>query len=101
MAYYLIRGKPFTEKIETLKRHIQQRDFLSLRPFGRAISFGLENARIDPQSWWTWEEEDYCSPPLDQERKEVLDRYFDELEIEPVEKGSGWHRIRNYEKVFA
>jgi hypothetical protein len=101
VAYYLVRGKPVTDKVEDLKEQIQRRDFITLQPFGRAISYSLENACIDSEGWWTWEEEDYCSPPLEQERKAVLDRYFHELRIEKVEEGSGWHQIRNHERIFS
>jgi hypothetical protein len=42
---------------------------------------------------WVWEELDYCSPPLKQEREQVLDTYFDLEEIEPVSKEEGWQSI--------
>jgi hypothetical protein len=35
-------------------------------------------------------EEDYCSPPLVQERAAVLDLYFDEITVERVDAGTGW-----------
>ena len=36
-----------------------------MRPFGHALQYSLENARIDPdnQDYALWIEEDYCSPP--------------------------------------
>lgn len=40
-----------------------------------------------------WEEEDYCQPPLAEERAAVLDRYFDDLSVEPVVEGTGWALI--------
>jgi len=33
--------------------------------------------------------------------KAVIYRYFHELQIEPVEKGSVWQRIRNCNRVFS
>ena len=36
-----------------------------------------------------WEEEDYCDPPLAQEREAVLDDYFGDLRVEAVKEGGG------------
>jgi hypothetical protein len=47
-----------------------------------------------------WEEEDYCSPPLAEERAAVLDDYFEEIEVEKVQKGGGWQQIKNLPKLF-
>ena len=47
-----------------------------------------------------WEEEDYCSPPLAQERESVLDRYFDGLSVEPVVEGTGWALIDGFPALF-
>jgi hypothetical protein len=47
-----------------------------------------------------WEEEDYCRPPLAQERAAVLDDYFDKLQVEPVREGEGWLRIEGLERLF-
>ncbi len=48
-----------------------------------------------------WEEEDYCSPPLAQERAAVLDTYFDEIKVEQVNAGEGWKRITKLPKLNA
>ena len=47
-----------------------------------------------------WEEEDYCSPPLAQERAAVLDEYFDNLRVTSVEKNEGWAQIRDLPALF-
>jgi hypothetical protein len=47
-----------------------------------------------------WEEEDYCEPPLAQERAAVLDRYFEELSVEPVFQGTGWALIQDLPALF-
>jgi hypothetical protein len=52
----------------------------------------LTNARIRDDGLAVWEGEDYCSPPLAQERAAVLDEYFDRIEVERVEPGEGWAR---------
>lgn len=47
----------------------------------------------EPDGTAVWEEEDYCSPPLAQERTAVLDLYFDEITVEKVNAGEGWKMI--------
>jgi hypothetical protein len=47
-----------------------------------------------------WEEEDYCEPPLTQERAAVLDRYFEGLSVEPVAPGTGWALIQDFPALF-
>ena len=47
----------------------------------------------------TWEEEDYCSPPLAEERAAVLDNYFDQISVERVDAGEGWKRIEALPKL--
>jgi hypothetical protein len=47
-----------------------------------------------------WEEEDYCSPPLAQERAAILDTYFKELDVERVEKNEGWKKIASLPKMW-
>ena len=54
-----------------------------MRPFGHALQYSLENARIDNENpdYALWVEEDYCSPPLAMERESVLDHYFNDIAV--------------------
>jgi hypothetical protein len=74
--------------------------FLGLKPFGRALSASLQSARWLSNGISIWEEEDYCRPPLAQERAAVLDQYFEEITVEPVEQGEGWERIAELPRLF-
>ena len=96
MAFYLVEGKVQEEREGELRDKVMAQSFLSLKPFGKALSFGLENARIDERGAWLWEEEDYCSPPLKQERQAVFDLYFRRLKTEKVAEGEGWRRISRF-----
>jgi len=100
MAYYLVRAIAKRELLNELKKSLEQRAFEELHPFGRALSFGLCGARIAANGIALWEEEDYCSPPLAEERAAVLDKYFDNLQVEPVKLGEGWHRIQKLPFLF-
>ncbi len=99
MAYYIVRAKPKPERLAELNRRLSENAFLDLRPFGKALTHSLNNAKIAPDGTAIWEEEDYCSPPLAQERAAVLDAYFDEITVEPVKAGEGWTRIEYLPKL--
>ena len=87
MAFYLVRAKPKKERLETLKEELNSGKISRMRPFGQALHYSLENARIDTENrdYALWIEEDYCSPPLAMEREGVLDRYFNDISVERVE----------------
>jgi hypothetical protein len=93
VAYYLVRAKPKPERLRELGRQLEQNAFVHLRPFGKVLTYSLENARSESDGTAIWEEEDYCSPPLAEERAAILDLYFDGITVEPVNAGEGWKRI--------
>jgi hypothetical protein len=101
MAYYLVRATPKPECLAELRQQLQADAFVNLRPFGRALTYSLNEARAQPDGTAIWEEEDYCSPPLAQERAAVLDTYFDEINVEQVNAGDGWKRIKTFPKLSA
>jgi len=94
VAYYLVRAKPKPERLWELRRQLEQNAFVHLRPFGKALTYSLENARSESDGTAIWEEEDYCSPPLAEERAALLDLYFDGITVEPVNPGEGWKGIQ-------
>ena len=93
MAFYLVTATPRQDRLEELRERLARNEFLALRPFGRALSSSLRQARRLPDGRAVWEEEDYCSPPLAEERAAVLDRYFEGLSTEKIVEGSGWALI--------
>jgi hypothetical protein len=93
MAYYLVRANLREELKDELAEKLAARAFIKLRPFGEALTMGLEGARLQQDGRVVWEEEDYCSPPLAMERAAVLDRYFTDIEVETVREEAGWKRI--------
>ena len=92
MAYYLVRAKA-QNNLQPLKLDLDRGEVAKMQPFGSALDYSLRNARLDAEGWATWEEEDYCHPPLAMERRAVLDRYFRELNVLRVEPGEGWKQI--------
>ena len=93
MAYYLIQAKPIDELLTELRQRLDSGEIKVMKPFGNALQYGLDNARLQENGIAIWEEEDYCVPPLAQERAAILDTYFNELTVESVEKTEGWKKI--------
>jgi hypothetical protein len=100
MAHYLVSATPRAELVGELETRLAYDEFVLLRPFGSALSSSLRNARRRADGVAVWEEEDYCRPPLAQEREAVLDRYFDELHTERVERGEGWEKLADLPPLF-
>jgi hypothetical protein len=93
MAYYLVQAKPIDNLLTELRQRLDSGEIKVMKPFGQALQYGLDHARLQENGTAIWEEEDYCVPPLAQERAAILDTYFQELTVEPVEKTKGWKRI--------
>lgn len=100
MAHYLVRAQIRTDRIEQLGYQLESNAFVDLEPFGSTLHDSLLGARVAEAGVAVWEEEDYCTPPLAQERAAVLDRYFDGIEVEPVARGEGWHRVESLPRLF-
>ena len=95
MAYYLVQAKYHRDLLTELRSRLDSGEIRQMRPFGNALQYSLENARVERPNWAVWEEEDYCRPPLAQERAAVLDTYFTDLTVELVEQGKGWEGIES------
>jgi hypothetical protein len=100
MAHYLVTAKPRSDRLRELQANLGKNAYVSLRPFGRTLTHSLESARLREDGYATWEEEDYCSPPLAQERAAVLDEFFEELEVTRVQEGTGWKKIESLPRLF-
>lgn len=101
MAYYLVRARPQNAQLSQLRQELEGGAIRQMRPFGQALHHALTHARRAPDGRAVWEEEDYCRPPLAQERAAVLDRYFTDLTVEPVEPGEGWAQIDDLPSLWA
>ena len=100
MAHYLVTARPNPDRLSKLRSELERDAFIALKPFGRALTKSLSNARVQPDGLATWEEEDYCHPPLAEERAAVVDHYFGELQLRPVSPGSGWTEITALPPLF-
>jgi hypothetical protein len=86
MTLYLVKAKPIRERLSNLRKELDSGDITRMEPFGEELHQSLRDARIDrsQDGYAYWVEEDYCSPPLAMERQSVLDRYFEEITVRPV-----------------
>lgn len=100
MAYYLVQAQPVEDVLEELRQRLDSGEIGLMRPFGQALQYSLDNARLQEDGAAIWEEEDYCVPPLAQERAAILDTYFRDLNVEQVEKGNGWKRIESLPRLW-
>lgn len=100
MAHYLVTAKPKPDLIEGLLGNLRNDAYVSIRPFGKGLTYSLRNARLREDGYATWEEEDYCSPPLAQERAAALDEFFEELSVALVPAGAGWRQINQLRPLF-
>lgn len=102
MAYYLVRAAPDADLLPELHDRLSNGEFEPLRPFGPALTVALRGARFDAETGdAVWEEEDYCRPPLAQERDAVLDDYFGAVRVEQVSRGDGWKEIEALPSLWA
>jgi hypothetical protein len=100
MAHYLVSAAPRTDRLDELHARLTRDEFRDLKPFGRALTKSLRDARIREGGLAVWEEEDYCSPPLAEERAAVLDTYFSDLKVQMVQQGAGWRQISDLPRLF-
>src|SRR5262245_23629306 len=100
MAHYLVTAKPKPDGLGNLLTNLRRNAYASMRRFGRTLTCSLQNARSRQDGLVTWEEEDYCSAPLAQERAAVLDEFFDEFDIARVQAGAGWKTIETFPRLF-
>jgi hypothetical protein len=102
MAYYLVRAKAHESLLAELRSRLDSGEIKKMRPFGQALQYGLDHARLDADQpgLVVWEEEDYCHPPLAQERAAVLDMYFAELQVERVQQNQGWAKIESLPRLW-
>lgn len=100
MAFYLVKAKPIAARLPELLERLESGEISQMRPFGNSLHYSLEHARMLDGDTVIWEEEDYCSPPLAQERAAVLDTYFTELSVEAVDRGKGWAQLDGLPALF-
>ena len=60
MAYYLVTAKPKSDRLRDLLGNLRKHIYSPMRPFGKAMTYALENARLREDGCAVWEEEDFA-----------------------------------------
>ncbi len=103
MAIWLVKARPRKEKLDALRKRLDSGEIEAMHPFGIALDGGLRNARFNSEDKFAyWEEEDYCHPPLAQEREAILDEYFDLLSVveDVKERGRAWKKLEGMPSIW-
>ena len=100
MTYYLVQAKPKDDLLTELRQRLDSGEIIVMKPFGQALQYGLDHARLQENGIAIWEEEDYCAPPLAQERAAILDTYFTDLQVEKVNQTEGWKKIESFPMLW-
>jgi hypothetical protein len=95
-----VTAKPKSDLMQELLVNLRNNAYASMRPFGKALTYSLRNARLREDGYATWEEEDYCSPPLAEERAAALDEFFEDLSVASIRAGTGWQEINQLRPLF-
>jgi hypothetical protein len=100
MSIYIVRAR-MKKELSELRKELESGKISKLQPFGETLSYGLKNARATNDRYVLWVEVDYCSPPLAMEKASVLDKYFDNITVEPVRsEEEGWNRINQIPQLW-
>jgi len=99
MPHYLVRATPKRAALGKLQDRVDSGEIAKLRPFGKALSNALSDARRDDEGRAVWEQLDFGDPPLLEERK-VLDEFFSAIETEIVDEMEGWRAIGGLPRLF-
>jgi hypothetical protein len=96
MTLYIVRAKPKSQLSE-LTIEMDFGKISNLKPFGKSLQRGLENARMDKDTGYVmWVEEDYCSPPLAMGKRKRTRQIFDDITVDRIKsEGERWVRISN------
>ena len=102
IALYIVRARPKND-LSGLRKELNSGEISRLRPFGKTLQYGLDNAKIDSKDGYTlWVEEDYCTPALAMERESVLDRYFEDITVQLIaSEKEGFDRIAQFPGLWS
>ena len=105
MLYHL-KAKPKQAQLAAFKEKLSDGTIGEQEPDGREIVASMRRA-VMTDDQVEWYEICYCTPPLRHERTTVYDKYFSDMEIQPVSSAprltgdSFWKHLENTENSNA
>ena len=82
---YRVTARFKAETTEELRRRLDDGSIASQQPDGQEIVASLYRAVLTSTDTVQWSEMCFCDPPLAHERATVLNRYFEDINTEPIE----------------
>ena len=80
---YIVRARPISAEMPTFWAMLNNRTIQAQEPDGSEIVASMKRA-VMTEGRVEWHETCYCSPPLHHERSTIYDRFFEDIEIEPL-----------------
>lgn len=80
---YIVRARPIGAEMPTFWAILNDGTIQAQDPDGSEIVASMKRAVMN-EGRVEWHETCYCSPPLRHERSTVYDRFFEDIEIEPL-----------------
>jgi hypothetical protein len=80
---YIVKARPIVAEMPSLWAMLNDGTVQAQEPDGSEIVASMKRAVMN-RGRVEWDETCYCSPPLRHERSTVYDRFFADIEIEPM-----------------
>jgi len=82
---YKVKARLIQSKAKEFHQKLTDGTIQEQRPDGSEMVESMNRATIDDKGFVNWTELCYCPTPLAHERGTIYDKYFTELETEPIE----------------
>ena len=83
---YKVTGRYIKEKLTEFYRKLTDGTIENQEPDGKEIVASMKRARVGRDGIVCWSETCYCATPLAHERQTVLDHFFTDMAIEPLDE---------------
>ena len=81
---YKVKAELIQGKAKEFLKYLQDGTIQSQQPDGPEMVASMKRATLDGEGWVNWTEVCYCPTPLAHERATWLDKYFQNLETQPI-----------------
>ena len=83
--HYTVQARLIPGTAADFLRKLTDGTVAAQKPYGKEVVASMKRAVIDKEGVVRWSEVCYCPTPLEQERANVYDRHFTDIETQEVE----------------
>ncbi len=83
---YAVSARLVSKRARELHTRLTDGSIAAQRPDGSEIVAAMRRARVASDGTVRWTETCFCPTPLKHERETVLDRFFSNIETEPIDE---------------